>query len=191
MEMEYDDLIRVCEQAFQMLYEKDKELFIADVQERAIAGRLAIYLQHILDPNFKNEHRIDIEYNREGNDTKRRHPEDKKGWMAPDIIWHKRGNERGNNVFYFEMKKAEDENNGDSIRVKDALWERNYIFGINLYAINERCANLSIYRWSGEFVREDAYTYYAEKKSLECHGKHRLWLKKLIRDNQLDWVAQG
>ena len=167
-----------------MLYEKDRELFIADVQERAIAGRLAIYLQHILDPDFKSEYRIDIEYNRDGMDTKRRHLEDTKGWMAPDIIWHKRGNGSGNNIFYFEMKKAENKDNEDSIRVKD----RKYKFGVNLYAINGRSAKLSIYKWHGEFVQEDGYTYCQATKALRHDGRNGLWLKKLTMGNQIEWV---
>lgn len=51
--MEYNDLIQLWEYAFQMLYEKDIALFDTDVQERSIAGRLAIYLQHRYDDGFK------------------------------------------------------------------------------------------------------------------------------------------
>lgn len=53
--MEYNDLIQLWEYAFQMLYEKDIALFDTDVQERSIAGRLAIYLQHRYDDGFKKD----------------------------------------------------------------------------------------------------------------------------------------
>ena len=51
--MEYNELVRLWEYAFQMLYEKDIALFETDVQERSIAGRLAIYLQHKYDGGFE------------------------------------------------------------------------------------------------------------------------------------------
>lgn len=51
--MEYNELVRLWEYAFQMLYEKDIALFETDVQERSIAGRLAIYLQHKYDGGLK------------------------------------------------------------------------------------------------------------------------------------------
>lgn len=53
--MEYNELVRPWEYAFQMLYEKDIALFETDVQERSIAGRLAIYLQHKYDGGFRNK----------------------------------------------------------------------------------------------------------------------------------------
>ncbi len=63
-------------------------LFETDVQERAIAGRLAIYLQHEFDPCYEKAACIDLEYNREGNGVKRPHPRNEKGWIAPDILLH-------------------------------------------------------------------------------------------------------
>ena len=47
--MDYNELICLWTKAFNWLYDKDIALFETDVQERAIAGRLAIYLQHEFD----------------------------------------------------------------------------------------------------------------------------------------------
>ena len=41
--MDYNELIALWTKAFNWLYEKDVALFETDVQERAIAGRLAMY----------------------------------------------------------------------------------------------------------------------------------------------------
>lgn len=51
--MNYDELISLWTKAFNWLYEKDLALFETNVQERAIAGRLAIYLQYEFDPHFE------------------------------------------------------------------------------------------------------------------------------------------
>ena len=109
--MEYNELVRLWEYAFQMLYEKDIALFETDVQERSIAGRLAIYLQHKYDGGFKKDACVDLEYNREGNDIKRPHPEDVNGWIAPDILLHVRKTK--NNIFYCEVKKKSTKANED------------------------------------------------------------------------------
>ena len=71
--MEYEKLIDLFDYALRMLYEKDHILIDVEAQERAVAGRLAIYLQHAFDPEFHDELCVDIEYNREGVEIKRRH----------------------------------------------------------------------------------------------------------------------
>lgn len=92
--MNYDELISLWTKAFNWLYEKDLALFETNVQERAIAGRLAIYLQYEFDPHFEKNACIDLEYNREGNGVKRPHPRVEEGWIAPDILLHVRKKER-------------------------------------------------------------------------------------------------
>ena len=61
--MNFDELISLWTKAFNWLYKKDMALFETDVQERAIAGRLAMYLQQEYDPHFEKTACIDLEYN--------------------------------------------------------------------------------------------------------------------------------
>ena len=61
--MEYEKLIDLFDYALRMLYEKDHILLDVEAQERAVAGRLAIYLQHAFDPEFHDELCVDISSN--------------------------------------------------------------------------------------------------------------------------------
>ena len=104
--MNFDELISLWTKAFNWLYKKDMALFETDVQERAIAGRLAMYLQQEYDPHFEKTACIDLEYNREGKGIKRPHPRVEDGWIAPDILLHVR--KKRENIFYCEVKKKSD-----------------------------------------------------------------------------------
>lgn len=162
--MNYDELISLWTKAFNWLYEKDLALFETDVQERAIAGRLAIYLQYEFDPHFEKNACIDLEYNREGNGVKRPHPRVEEGWIAPDILLHVR--KKKENIFYCEVKKKSDADNADSARVNDALVERKYQYGINLYYIRIDCAKVSIYEHVDGHIQRMNYLYCPQDKQL-------------------------
>lgn len=175
--MEYNTLISLFDYALQMLYEKDLDLFIIYAQERTFAGRLAIYLQQAYDPNFQKDFRIDIEYNREGYGSKYRHPRVKRGWIAPDIVLHRRNNPE--NIFCCEMKLDEDEFNEDSIRIRDAVNERTYQFSVNLYLVHPEAAELSVFTAKDMFVKEEKYRFL-------------LFDRKLVyRDQQRDWCFEN
>lgn len=166
--MDYNELIGLWTKAFNWLYDKDIALFETDVQERAIAGRLAIYLQHEFDPHYEKAACIDLEYNREGNGIKRPHPRTDDGWIAPDILLHVR--KKKENIFYCEVKKESDAHNADSVRVKDALVERKYQYGLNLYYVRVDCAKVSIYTWANNDIQRINYVYCPAIKQLKPLG---------------------
>ena len=161
---DYKELIGLWTNAINWLYEKDVALFETDVQERAIAGRLAIYLQHEFDPCNEKAACIDLEYNREGDGIKRPHPKIDDGWIAPDILLHVR------KKIYCEVKKKSDAHNADSVRVKDALVERKYQYGLNLYYVRVDCAKVSIYTWNDNIIQRINYVYRPAIKQLEPLG---------------------
>lgn len=173
--MEYNELVRLWKYAFQMLYEKDIALFETDVQERSIAGRLAIYLQHKYDGGLKKDACVDLEYNREGNDIKRPHPEDVNGWIAPDILLHVRKTK--NNIFYCEVKKKSTKANEDSNRVKNAIRERKYQYGLNLYDIRKNGARLSVFDEYDGTIRQVEYVYDKYSKALNKTNITQYWVK--------------
>jgi hypothetical protein len=83
------------------LLRHDFHLLRADVSERAIAARVALYLgQHL-----PNQH-VDVEYNRNGADPKRVRLDDVLSNVVPDIIVHHRGSQR--NTLAMEIKKGHD-----------------------------------------------------------------------------------
>lgn len=166
--MDYNKLIALWTKAFNWLYEKDVALFETDVQERAIAGRLAMYLQHEFDPHYEKTACIDLEYNREGNGVKRPHPRNEERWIAPDILLHVR--KKRENIFYCEVKKKSDTYNADSVRVKDALVNRKYQYGLNLYYVRADCAKVSIYTWIGNNIQKIDYVYCPTLKQLKALG---------------------
>lgn len=164
--MEYAELKALWNYALSMLYEKDKILMENNVSERTIACRLAFYLQLKYDPCFKKCTCVDLEYNREGKEVKRPHRDSKSGWIAPDIILHKRGSQE-NDIFYCEVKKNSKNDNDDSIRIKNAIRERNYQYGINLYSVKTYRANLSFYRSNASHIVEEEFYFDARGKELK------------------------
>lgn len=162
--MNFDELISLWTKAFNWLYKKDMALFETDVQERAIAGRLAMYLQQEYDPHFEKTACIDLEYNREGKGIKRPHPRVEDGWIAPDILLHVR--KKRENIFFCEVKKKSDADNADSVRVKDALAERSYQYGLNIYYIRTDCAKVSIYKRVDGKIQRMNYMYCPQNKQL-------------------------
>ena len=171
--MEYETLIDLFDYALRMLYEKDYDLFITKAPERTFEGRLAIYLQKVYDSEFQKDFRIDIEYNREGRGVKRRHPGEERGWIEPDIILHRRNSPE--NIFCCELKLEENEFNIDSIRMKDAVRERYYQFGVNLYSVRPWGAELSVFMCEDDFVKEEKYNFSLFDRRLHYINKRRDW----------------
>ena len=144
-----EEVISAFGNALTKLFEKDAQLFEFDVQERAIAARLAMYLREEFLCLEEYGITIDVEYNRDHNDEKRRHISDEKGWIAPDIILHQRGsgenNEYKNDIFYCEMKKKSKPDADDAEKVKGQMEERKYKYGIDLYSLGLWNASLNLY----------------------------------------------
>lgn len=167
--MEYDELKALWQYALSMLYEKDRRLLRYNVNERTIACRLALYLQLKYDPCFMKRACIDVEYNREGKGIKRPYIDSESGWIAPDIILHERGNKE-NDIFYCEVKKNSKNDNDDSIRVKNALMERKYKYGINLYSVTSKEANLSFYKKDGLHIIEEEFYFDTKENQLKSQS---------------------
>ena len=144
-----EEVIAAFSNALTKLFEKDAQLFVFDVQERAIAARLAMYLREEFLCLEKHGITIDVEYNRDGKDVKRHHDTDEDGWIAPDIILHQRGSgengEYKNDIFYCEMKKNSKSDADDATKVKEQMEERKYKYGIDLYSIGSWAARLDLY----------------------------------------------
>ena len=74
------------------------------------------------------------------------------------------------NIFYCEVKKKSDTYNADSVRVKDALVDRKYQYGLNLYYVRADCAKVSIYTWIGNNIQKIDYVYGPTLKQLKALG---------------------
>ncbi len=94
--------------AIDRFVECDSHLLAADVNERSMSHRIAIYLEQEI-PGYN----VDCEYNRDRFDIKRLQLEppltsaenDEAVTVFPDIIVHRRGN-NDHNLLVVEMKKA-------------------------------------------------------------------------------------
>ena len=82
--------------AVKQLEQADLHLLKHDVNERTVAGRLAVYLIHQFPL-----HDVDAEFNRHGGEPKRLGDD----LVLPDILVHKRGHDL-DNLLVIEMKKA-------------------------------------------------------------------------------------
>lgn len=185
--MEYAELKALWQYALSMLYKKDRRLLRYNVHERTIACRLALYLQLKYDPCFMKRACIDVEYNREGKEIKRPYIDSESGWIAPDIILHERDNQE-NNIFYCEVKKKSKNNNDDAIRVKNALrGKRSYEYGINLYSLTSKEANLSFYKLDGLHIIEEEFYFDAKEKQLKSQlNTNKTWIYK---DNKWEEIS--
>lgn len=98
-----DKIIR----AYRILFARDSNLFVADVNERSITHRFAMYIQDEFP-----EYDVDCEYNRDGLEAKRlnsfKKPIDNSDTngasVYPDIIVHHRGTR--DNFIVIEAKKS-------------------------------------------------------------------------------------
>lgn len=143
-----EEVVAAFSQALATLFKNDKELFDLNVQERTIATRFAMYLHEYFSFVEANGIKIDVEYNRDGADMKRRHPQDQDGWIAPDIILHQRGSGvegYKNDIFYCEVKKNSHSDASDAEKVKEQMRERKYKYGIDLYRLKFEDVSLDFY----------------------------------------------
>ena len=107
--MEEDEVKGRLKSALGRLAHEDGYLLEKDLSERCIAARLAMYLQD----EFR-EHKVDVEYNRDGDTPKRLNlhqecanyrDEHGEALVVPDVVVHCRGSE-GPNVLVLEVKKV-------------------------------------------------------------------------------------
>lgn len=145
-----ESILDAFEYAFRNLYELDHKLFAVDVQERAIAGRLAMHLrQYYLQYETRNtddkSYFIDIEYNRDRSHVK--NPCNYyKSWTAPDIIFHNRGRSGENdNIFCCEIKKNSQSGKYDSVKIKKLLDAFGYLYGFDIYKLSYNVICFDLY----------------------------------------------
>src|SRR4051794_26196148 len=114
--MEFSVLSDRVQQAIDEFNIQDAYLLEVNANERCIAARLALYLQHRFD-----SYQVDVEYNRAGSDPKRlgmsedcanSRDDDGTVLIVPDIIVHRRG-PNGPNLLGIEVKKSTDRRGTD------------------------------------------------------------------------------
>jgi len=88
-------------EAVEQLFAKDAFLLKADVAERTVAARLAVYLE----PHFP-QHHVNVEYNRHGLHPKRLKLPAYGGekLILPDVVVHRQGHDE-NNLLVIQVKK--------------------------------------------------------------------------------------
>ncbi|MEX2376322.1 MAG: hypothetical protein WD942_12185 [Dehalococcoidia bacterium] len=125
--MEAVEVRELLEQAVLRVREADRYLLEKNLNERCIAGRLAMYLQEL----FPRLH-VDVEYNRDGNTPKRLDlpeecanfwNEDGEALVVPDVIVHRRG-EAGPNILVVELKKTTNRETPDCDRRRVEAFRR-------------------------------------------------------------------
>jgi len=103
--------------ALQSIVDKDSDLLERNAGERAIAGRLAIYLAAVFP-----DHDVDVEYDRHGLDRKTLDlpPVCRGGGrrkVIPDIVVHRRGTD-DSNLLAIEIKKETNAESRECDRAK-------------------------------------------------------------------------
>jgi hypothetical protein len=88
-------------EAVEQLFAKEAFLLEADVAERTVAARLAVYLE----PHFP-QHQVNVEYNRHGLHPKRLKLPAYGGekLILPDVVVHRQGHDE-NNLLVIQVKK--------------------------------------------------------------------------------------
>jgi hypothetical protein len=124
--------------ALAMLLARDAFLLEQCVGERAVVAKLASYLA----PLFR-DYDVDVEYNRHGlnpKDPKKlpippECPEKKTEIVYPDLIVHRRGSERADNLLVMEVKCASNNAARDCDRAKIKAMRREFGYAFGLFIV--------------------------------------------------------
>lgn len=156
----------------------DQLLFKHQVQERAIAARLAMYLRDTLIAweleTQKPQILVDDEYNKDGDDFKSRDFEiynrvkaGKRPYIIPDILIHERGsgsytgNDRyRNDLVYCEIKKESKSQADDAGKVCQQLLVRKYQYGVDMYCVSKSKIEMDVYNYNkadDQFIKTPCY----------------------------------
>lgn len=172
-----NEVVKLFEIAIRKFCIEDEYLFDSEVQERARAARLAMYLREQL--LFAEEFGImvDVEYNRDGKDVKRPIPfqyneKNNTTWIAPDIIIHERGSKYKhyrNDIVCCEIKNNSFSNNTDVSKIKEQIESRKYQYGVNLYKFNSKHICLDLYIRDVE--NKEAYIFDFQNLKLVKQGE--------------------
>lgn len=126
------------------LLERDAYLFIADVHERTIGHRFAVYLEHVFP-----EWHVDCEYNRDGHVPKEigvgyGNDGEHGSRVFPDVIVHKRATP--NNFLVVELKKSNnpESDNLDFEKLRKYCTELGYVHGLFIrFSVGQEVASVS------------------------------------------------
>jgi len=108
--------------AVRLLYKDDHHLFVVNAHECSLTFRLGLYLQQSFP-----DHKIDCEYNREGEDAKTNEAGDS---VRPDILIHERGTNE-HNLLAIEAKKKP-ENDYDQKKLMGYIQKQNYAYAVSI-----------------------------------------------------------
>lgn len=128
--MEKDDFLKKVNLALDIFYENDLTLIDIEVNERAICHKFAIYLSELF-----RRFDVDCEYDKHGDDHKilenisECSEQKKTDRILPDILIHKRGNDK-NNLAIFEVKSKSDANACD-LKKLELMTNKNKEFKYN------------------------------------------------------------
>jgi hypothetical protein len=151
-----ESILNLFSNAIDSLLTKDTILFANDVQERALVGRLAIYLRELIK-NFEQEKIfLDIEYNRCYKCTKNL-LEYKANYVSVDLVIHSRGNNE-KNMICCEAKKKDSSQGDDLGKIKLLIKQYDYRFGIYIYELQE--SSIKIVFIEKDNINEDYYKEY-------------------------------
>jgi len=167
-----EEIIEVFSYALKRLVIEDGNLLKSGAHEHSLQFRLASYLREVFSIAEYGGLRIDIEYNREGeNDIKRRSSGSP---FYQDIILHERGSSKyngnkkhKNNIFSCEIKINSENNNDDAERIREQMENRRYQYGINLFKLTDKRISLSLYTHHDRNIDEKSYSFDFEKQRLE------------------------
>lgn len=165
-------IVHVFGRAVRKLLSNDRLMFKFDVQERALAARLAMYLREELIDWEKTKSKdgikifVDDEYNRDGENPKytgeneyeeeiiERLSKDLHPIIIPDIIIHERGSgalwgdERyRNDIVYCEIKRNSKSGGLDALKVYHNTRKFKYHFGIDLYRLTVNDVKMDVYHY--------------------------------------------
>lgn len=182
--MNNKEIIKILKQSVKMLYKNDNYLIQHSVHEQDLSHRIAFYFENILK-NYnwfiKNGYNIDVEYNRNFEDSKRVYCNcqncsenfcyikkkhfninDYNSNCKPDIILHKRGKNNNtikdkNNLIVIEMKKDKEKYKDDFSKLAAFTCENNdYKYALGIFInINKNKVKYIFFK-NGQEVDENA-----------------------------------
>jgi hypothetical protein len=171
--MESDYFLKVTEDALRTVYERDIDLIGPKANERAVAHRLAVYLE----PSFEGMN-VDCEYNWYGEELG---PKQLPGigncsegketdWIVPDILIHARKSKDEGNLAVFEIKSGSKLDDCDKLKL-EGMTSKNgrfrYDYGVGVEFYTDHCDRLMFVdgKQLGELMRLDASQWKATEGS--------------------------
>ncbi|PCJ39716.1 MAG: hypothetical protein COA81_09965 [Alphaproteobacteria bacterium] len=145
--MDCYELQKPLKDAIAEFYEKERELLKHKGIEQAMVFRIGIYLNELLKKTSLKDHSLDCEYNKKGKDPKTEI--DDGTAIRPDMLIHKRGSGRDNNILAIEFKGWWNTNRSKDIEKLKNLTKPNggYKYKLGVFVVlEERSAEYSFFK---------------------------------------------